>query len=113
MPNKGHTFGAVWRYEGPRGVVWRIRYRDRSGRRVMETLGTEPEWNRTRARAELKRRQVDVERAGYQRPDVIRFDQFARDWLVDYLPAGARERKQMNSMTNAPGLGSRMIRTHP
>ena len=27
-------WGRVWRYEGPRGVVWRIRYRDASGRRV-------------------------------------------------------------------------------
>jgi len=87
MPKKGQTFGAVWRYPGARGVVWRIRYRDASGRRGMETLGTEPEWNRTRARAELKRRQVDVERAGYRRPDATRFHQFAQDWLVDYLPA--------------------------
>ncbi len=87
MPTKrGQTFGAVWRYPGTKGVVWRIRYRDASGRRVMETLGPEPEWNATRAKAELKRRQVDVERAGYTRPDVVRLGDFAAEWLTDYLP---------------------------
>jgi integrase len=28
-----------------------------------------------------------VERRGYQRPDVVRFADFAQDWLIDYLPA--------------------------
>ena len=88
MPTaRGQTFGAVWRYPGKRGVVWRIRYRDASGRRVLETLGPEPEWNARRAKAELKRRQVDVERAGYTRPDVVRLADFAAEWLSDYLPA--------------------------
>jgi len=87
MGKRGQTFGAVWRYPGARGVVWRIRYRDASGRRVMETLGPEPEWNASRAKAELKRRQVDVERAGYTRPDVVRLGDFAAEWLTDYLPA--------------------------
>ena len=58
-------WGRVWRYEGTRGVVWRIRYRDASGRRVLETLGKEPAWNRKRAEPELRRRLVDVEREGY------------------------------------------------
>jgi integrase len=87
MPRREQTFGAVWRYPGARGVVWRIRYRDASGRRVMETLGSEPEWNASRAKAELKRRQVDVERAGYTRPDRVRLCDFAAEWLDDYLPA--------------------------
>src|SRR5262245_19003679 len=50
-PSAGGKWGRVWRYEGPRGVVWRIRYRDASGRRVLETLGKEPAWNRKRGRA--------------------------------------------------------------
>lgn len=87
MPTmRGQSFGAVWRYPGKRGVVWRIRYRDASGRRVLETLGPEPEWTARRAKAELRRRQVDVERAGYTRPDVVRLGDFAAEWLTDYLP---------------------------
>ena len=50
-------WGAVWRYQGARGTVWRIRYRDAAGRRILETLGKEPTWNRTLAEKELRRRQ--------------------------------------------------------
>lgn len=88
MPSaKEQTFGALWRYPGPRGVVWRIRYRDASGRRILETLGAEPERTKRRAAAELRRRQVDVERAGYRRPEQITLADFAATWLSDYLPA--------------------------
>ncbi|HYT94157.1 MAG TPA: hypothetical protein VEL76_35905 [Gemmataceae bacterium] len=78
--------GRVWRYEGPRGVVWRIRYRDASGRRILETLGKEPAWNRKRAEAELRRRLVDVERDGYRRPERLTFADVTERWLADYLP---------------------------
>jgi integrase len=79
-------WGRVWRYEGRRGVSWRIRYRDASGRRVLETLGKEPAWNRKRAETELRRRLVDVERDGYRKPERTLFADFAQDWLTDYLP---------------------------
>src|SRR5438876_11376459 len=79
-------WGRVWRYEGRRGVVWRIRYRDASGRRVLETLGKEPEWNRKRVESELRRRLVDVERDAYCAPDKLTFAQYADRWLSDYLP---------------------------
>ena len=59
-------WGRIWRYEGKRGVRWRIRYTDAAGKRMLETLGREPEWNRKRAEAELRRRLVDVEREGYR-----------------------------------------------
>jgi len=65
MPSREPKWGRVWRYEGPRGVVWRIRYKDASGKRVLETLGKEPPWNRKRSETELRRRLVDVERDGY------------------------------------------------
>ena len=56
MPTRAEPkWGRVWRYQGPRGVVWRIRYRDASGRRILETLGKEPAWNRKRAQTELRR----------------------------------------------------------
>jgi hypothetical protein len=32
---------AVVRYEGKRGAVWRIKYRDAAGKQVLETLGPE------------------------------------------------------------------------
>ncbi len=79
-------WGRVWRYEGKRGVVWRIRYRDASGRRVLETLGREPEWNRKRAESELRRRLVDVEREGYRKPERLSFAEFSERWLTEHLP---------------------------
>jgi integrase len=85
--NGNRKWGRVWRYEGPRGVVWRVRYRDASGRRVLETLGREPEWSRSRAEKELRRRLVDVEREGYRKPEKIIFAVFAERWLEDYLPS--------------------------
>jgi integrase len=86
MQTKEPKWGRVWRYEGPRGVVWRIRYLDASGRRVLETLGKEPSWSRKRAETELRRRLVDVERDGYRKPEKIHFDEFASRWLAEYLP---------------------------
>ena len=69
MPNASSAaiWGPVWRYEGPRGITWRIRYRDASGRRVLETLG-EAGLEPKRAEAELRKRLVDVEREGYRSP---------------------------------------------
>ena len=84
--SKRGKWGRVWRYEGTRGVVWRIRYRDAAGRRVLETLGREPEWDRKRAEVELRRRLVDVERDGYRKPEKITFAVFAERWLTEYLP---------------------------
>jgi integrase len=80
------TWGRVWRYQGKRGVSWRIRYTDAAGRRVLETLGKEPAWNRKRAEAELRRRLVSVEREGYRKPEKLSFADFADRWLADYLP---------------------------
>ena len=80
------TWGRVWRYEGKRGVVWRIRYRDATGRRVLETLGKEPAWSRKRAEAELRKRLVDVERDGYRKPERLTFADFAERWWREYLP---------------------------
>jgi integrase len=80
------NWGRVWRYEGKRGIVWRIRYRDAAGKRVLETLGREPAWNRKRAEVELRRRLVDVEREGYRKPEKLTFACFAERWLSDYLP---------------------------
>src|SRR6266478_5298377 len=87
MPTRTEEkWGRVWRYQGPRGVAWRIRYRDASGRRILETLGKEPAWDRKRAEKELRRRLVDVERDGYQKPEKLTLNQFALRWQNEYLP---------------------------
>jgi len=104
-------WGRVWRYEGIRGVVWRIRYRDASGRRIMETLGKEPTWNRKRAEQELRRRLVDIEREGYVHPEKVTLAQFCERWLSEYLPGrGLKETtvagyKQMLRKHLLPALG--------
>ena len=69
---------------GKRGVTWSIRYHDADGKRVFETLGREPEWNKTKAAAERRRRMVAVE-DGYRKPDgKVLFGAFAEQWLTDY-----------------------------
>jgi integrase len=75
----------VIRYQGARGVTWKVKYRDASGRQVKEALGAESEgWNRKRARAELRERLVRVERDGYRRPEPTTFAAFARRWPDEY-----------------------------
>ena len=60
---------AVIRYEGPRGVSWRIEYADADGRQVMETVGRERDgFTRKQAEAELRERLVNVERRGWRKP---------------------------------------------
>lgn len=59
----------VIRYEGARGVVWRVKYTDADGKQVMETVGAERDGITSKhAEAELRERQVRVERKGYRRP---------------------------------------------
>jgi hypothetical protein len=59
--------GAVIRYEGKRGRVWRIKYSDASGRQVMETIGAERAGvTRKTAEAELRDRLVKVEKGRWR-----------------------------------------------
>jgi len=74
----------VLRYEGARGVVWRVKYRDASGKQTMETLGPECEgWNRRKAEAELRERLVKVERRGWKRPRPITFNEYVDLWFSE------------------------------
>lgn len=75
---------AVIRYKGKRGVVWRVKYADTDGRQVQETLGPEPDWNRKKAKAELRERLVRVEREGFRQPASTTFASFADQWLPEY-----------------------------
>jgi hypothetical protein len=72
----------VIRYEGARGVVWRVKYTDADGKQVMETVGAERDGiTRKHAEAELRERLVRVERKGYRRPKPLTFGQCAETWF--------------------------------
>ena len=84
---------AVVRYEGKRGVVWRIKYADADGRQVMETLGPEREgWTERKAEAELRERLVRVERHRYRRPPPVTFGTFAKRWVDEHAEARGLKR---------------------
>jgi len=73
---------AVIRYEGPRGVSWRIEYADADGRQVMETVGRERDgFTRKQAEAELRERLVNVERRGWRKPAPTTFEEYADEWF--------------------------------
>ena len=72
---------AVIRYQGKRGTVWRIKYRDSTGAQVMETVGAERDGiTEKKAEAELRERLVRVERKGYRRPERLTFAEYADTW---------------------------------
>jgi integrase len=76
---------AVVRYEGKRGPVWRIKYRDAAGKQVLETLGPEPPWTERMAQRELGKRLAAVDE-GFRKPDRVTFGDFADRFVSDYLP---------------------------
>jgi integrase len=76
---------AVIRYEGKRGVTWRIKYVNAAREQVMETLGREPVWNRQKAKRELRHRLSDVERKGLRRPASLTFSDYQVQWLEGCL----------------------------
>jgi integrase len=79
----------VIRYEGARGVTWRVKYRDADGRQVMETVGREREgFTRKHAESELRERLVRVERKQYRRPEPVTFRQASKRWMEE---VGARK----------------------
>lgn len=92
---------ATVRYEGVRGVVWRIKYCDADGTQVQETLGREQDgWTRQRAERELGKRLDAVER-GHRKPTAITFQEFSERWLSEYLPGKARARSTVIDYTIA------------
>src|SRR5215204_4171094 len=61
--------GSVIRYGGKRGVVWRLKYTDATGKQTMEAVGAERDgWTERRAREALADRLSDVRRHGYRNP---------------------------------------------
>jgi integrase len=76
------TGAGVIRYDGKRGVVWRIKYIDAAGTQNMETLGREADgWTRKKAEAKLRERLVRVEKEEYRKPAAVLFEPFAWRWF--------------------------------
>lgn len=83
---------AVIRYEGARGVTWKIKYLDADGRQVKETLGSERDgWNRQRCERELGKR-LDAVEKGLRRPKRRTFDDLAEEFDAVSLAAKPRKR---------------------
>lgn len=73
------------KYDGKRGTVWKIKYRDADGVQVKETLGPASEgWTKRKAGEELRARLTAVAKDGYRKPTAITFESFAREWLDTY-----------------------------
>jgi site-specific recombinase XerD len=84
---------AVTVYEGKRGRTFRVKYRDASGRQVMETLGREADgWTERKAAAELRERLVRVERQRYRRPPPLTFADFTERWIDEHAEARGLKR---------------------
>ena len=75
---------AVIRYEGARGVSWKIKFRDADGRQVKRTIGREAD-GVTRKHAEAAARQavVNVETKGWRKPPPLTFRQASADWFAE------------------------------
>jgi site-specific recombinase XerC len=72
----------VIRYAGKRGVVWRIKYVDATGKQVQETLGREADgWTRKKAAAELRERVVRTEKKGWRKPTALTLGDYADTWF--------------------------------
>lgn len=76
--------GTVIRYEGVRGIVWRIQYRDGSGKQVKETVGAERDGiTEKQARELLADRLSDVRRKAYRRPAPLTFSAYSERWFEE------------------------------
>jgi integrase len=74
--------GSVIEYAGKRGVVFRIKYADATGKQVMETVGAQRDGlTRKHAEAELRERLVKVERRGWRKPAPLTFAEYAERWF--------------------------------
>jgi integrase len=75
---------AIIRYEGVRGVTWKIKFRDADGRQVKRTIGREADGvTRKDAEAAARAAVVNVERKGWRKPPPLTFKQAADDWFAE------------------------------
>jgi integrase len=100
---------AVIRYEGARGVSWRIKYADADGRQHMETVGRESAgFTRKHAESELRERLVRVDRKQYRRPEPVTFRQASKQWREE---VGARKRWRPGTLAQYVSILGRLNET--
>lgn len=86
---------AVVRYEGTRGVVWRIKFADADGRQSMETLGREVDgWSRQKAERELGKR-LDAVEKGMRKPKRRTFGDLLDEFEAVTLLAKPRKKSTL------------------
>jgi len=74
--------GCAIRYDGKRGIVWKIKYRDGADVQVKETIGAERDGvTLKQAESELRDRLHRVERHGWQKPKPVTFTDYAEQWF--------------------------------
>jgi integrase len=84
---------AVIKYEGVRGNVWRIKYRDADGIQHKETLGRASDgWTKRKAEVELRARLTAVEKDGFRKPIAMTFAAFAATWVDEHSDANSLKR---------------------
>src|SRR5262249_41858371 len=75
---------AVIEYHGKHGLVYRVKYRDRDGVQVMETIGAARDGvTRKQAEAELRARLARVEQKHYRRPRPLTFAEWSATWYEE------------------------------
>jgi integrase len=100
---------SIYRYDGKRGTVYRIKFRDASGREVMETVGAERDgMTEKQARDILADRLSDVRRKGLKRPRAILFRDYAAQWFEE----NASRRRWTNNTRRAYGGSLKRLLPH-
>jgi hypothetical protein len=91
----------VVEYEGKRGRVYRVKFRDAGGRQVQQTLGRERDgWTRQRAERELGKLLDKVDRERWRKPTRERLSSLVDEYLEQYLPSHGRRRSTVLDYTN-------------
>src|SRR5262245_5452275 len=89
--------GSVVEHLAARGLVYRLRYADATGRRVSETLGLASDgWTKRRAEDALRERLVDVKRERLVRARPLTFEVYAEEALTAYLDTKGRRGSTRN-----------------
>jgi integrase len=89
----------VIRYEGPRGVTWKIKYLDAEGRQVKEAVGREADgWTRQKAERALGAK-LDAVTRGHRKPKRRTFSDLIDEFEAVAMPARPRKRTTIESYT--------------
>lgn len=97
--------GTIIPYAGARGLVYRMKFRDASGRQVQMTIGAAADgWTRAKAEAVLADKMAEVRR-GFRQPTRTRFADFAPKAVTGHV-----ERKMLKETTKETYYGD--LRRH-